>query len=91
MTATTPNEEMVEEYLQQALGMEDEDPEEVFTIANCVQTVDVSLSSERVTSCMNSLVIEDHEKLVSWMMERTPVLLVTDEKWWQHTPLERHI
>ena len=44
--------------------MKDEDPEEIFTTANCVQTVDVSLSEERITSCMNSLVIEVHEKLV---------------------------
>ena len=64
LTTITPNEDMVEEYLQQALGMEDEDPEEIFTTENCVQTVGVSLSSERVTSCMNSLVIEGHGKLV---------------------------
>ena len=64
LTTTIPNEEMVEEYLQQAWGMEDEYPEEVFITANCVQKVDVSLFSERVTSFMNSLVIEGHEKLV---------------------------
>ena len=64
LTTTSPNEDIVEQYLQQALGMEDEDPEEVFTKAKCVQTVDVSLSNERVTNCMSYLVIEGHEKLV---------------------------
>ena len=64
LATTSPNEDMVKEYLQQALGIEDADPEEVFTKANCVQTVDMSLSSEWVTDCMNSLVTEAHEKLV---------------------------
>ena len=64
LATTTPNEDMVEKYLQQAFGMENGDPKEVFTTANCVQTVDVFLSSERVTNCMNSLVIEEYEELV---------------------------
>ena len=81
----------MEEYLQQALGMEDEDPEEVFTTANCVQKVDVSLSSEQVTSCMSSLVIEDHEKLVILDDGADTSVVGHNAKWWPHTFLGRRM
>ena len=44
LTTTSPNEDMVEEYLHQALGLEDEDAEEMFTTANCVQKVEVPVT-----------------------------------------------
>ena len=63
MTTTSPNEDMVEEYLQQALN---QDKEEDDLLANvfCARTDEVSVSEERVISCMNSMAIEANKKLV---------------------------
>ena len=57
-------EELMEDFLAEALeAQEDVEDLEIFN-ANLSQVVHVSVSEERVISCMNSLVIEDHKKMV---------------------------
>ena len=63
LTTTSPNEDLIEEYLQQALNQE-EDEEDLLANAFCARTVEVSVSEERVINCMNSMVIEANQKLV---------------------------
>ena len=63
MTTASPNEDLIEEYLQQALNQEKEE-EDLLANAFCACTVEVLVSEERVISCMNSMVIEANQKLV---------------------------
>ena len=63
MTTTSPNEDIVEEYLQQALS-QDEEEDDLLANVLCARTVEVFVSEERVISFMNSMAIESNEKLV---------------------------
>ncbi len=58
--------DILQEYLNEALGTKGASDDDIQTNAfnTITRTVEVSISEERVISCMNSLVIEDQQKLV---------------------------
>ena len=64
LTISEPNEELMEDFLNEALDAQGEVEDLELFNANLSQIVHVSISEERVISCMNSLVIEDFEKMV---------------------------
>ena len=61
--------DVVVEFLQQALG-EEENLEEVITNLFNVVTVGTSIRNELIANCMNSIHIQYYEKSLSWTMEQ---------------------
>ena len=64
VTFTEPNEEMIEEYLSQALDMEIDDESPSSDLDVNVNVVRVSVTNEQATRCMNSMFIEPLEKIM---------------------------
>ena len=63
----TTTSDIVEEFLEQALGQsgeEEEDEDDLVINAFNLETIHVSISEEQVVTCMNSMFIEENRKLV---------------------------
>ena len=64
VTFTEPNEEMIEEYLSQALEMDIEEEAPSDDLDANINVVRVSVTNEQATRCMNSMFIEPTEKVM---------------------------
>ena len=61
--ASSPSMDIVDEFLQQALG-EEEELEEAITSAFNVITVGTSSNEELIATCMNSINIQNYERIL---------------------------